>query len=78
MPVTANFSQYVCDRCGANAYIQDSDNAQKSKWTQIQRVTSDNVSTSRELCESCAREYKKLAASQDGTFNRFMAGGDVE
>ncbi len=74
MPIVANYEHYTCDRCSKDAYIQASDNAQKSKWSDIKRTDANSVTTERVLCESCAKEYRAMATRQDGEFNTFMAG----
>lgn len=74
MPIVANYEHYTYDRCGKDAYIQASDNAQKSKWSDIKRTDANNVTSERVLCESCAKEYRAMATRQDGEFDTFMAG----
>lgn len=75
MPVVPGYEHYICDRCSKDVFIQTSDNAQKSKWSDIKRTDANNVTTERVLCESCAKEYRTMATRQDGEFNTFMAGG---
>ena len=78
MSKTSGYSSYACDRCGAQEYIQDSNDSRKSTWGDIVRITSDNVETKRVLCASCHKTYKTLAAKQDTEFNTFMAEGAAE
>lgn len=71
MPKKTNITNYICDRCGKSAYLVSDDPA-VSDWRDVERVTSDGVTTSRLLCKDCHAEYRKLTATQDAAFNSFM------
>ena len=72
MAKTENFTHYTCDRCGADAYLQQGA-ASAGDWREVERFDQYGSKASRLLCKSCTDEYKQLAAQQDAAFQTFMA-----
>ena len=72
MSKTENFTHYTCDRCGADAYLQQGA-ASAGDWREVERFDQYGSKASRLLCKSCTDEYKQLAAQQDAAFQTFMA-----
>lgn len=72
MAKTENFTHYTCDRCGADAYLQQGA-AAAGDWREVERFDQYGSKASRLLCKSCTDEYKQLAAQQDAAFQTFMA-----
>ena len=72
MSKTENFTHYTCDRCGADAYLQQGA-ASAGDWREVERFDQYGSKASRFLCKSCTDEYKQLAAQQDAAFQTFMA-----
>lgn len=72
MAKTENYTHYVCDRCGADAYLA-ANSAASADWREVERYDQYGSKASRLLCKACTDEYKKLAAKQDGEFQQFMS-----
>lgn len=72
MAKTYGITHYVCDRCGADAYLA-ANSAASADWREVERFDQYGSKASRLLCKSCADEYKQLAAKQDAEFRQFMA-----
>ena len=72
MAKTENFTHYTCDRCGADAYLQQGA-AAAGDWREVERFDQYGSKASRLLCKSCTDEYKQLAAQQNAAFQTFMA-----
>lgn len=72
MAKTDGITHYVCDRCGADAYLQQGA-AAAGDWREVERFDQYGSKASRLLCKSCTDEYKQLAAQQDAAFQAFMA-----
>ena len=72
MAKTENFTHYTCDRCGADAYLQQGA-AAAGDWREVERFDQYGSKASRLLCKSCTDEYKQLAAQQDAAFQTFMS-----
>lgn len=72
MAKTENYTHYVCDRCGADAYLA-ANSAAANDWRDIERFDQYGSRATRLLCKSCTDEYKKLAAKHDGEFQQFMS-----
>lgn len=72
MAKTDNITHYVCDRCGADAYL-DANSAASADWREVERFDQYGSKASRLLCKSCTDAYKQLAAQQDAAFQAFMA-----
>ena len=75
MAKTDNYSQYICDRCGAMAYAQPS-SPDAQKWAQIRRVSAAGSDVTRLLCPSCAAAYQTFVEGQERDFVQFMKGSD--
>ena len=73
MAKTDNITHYVCDRCGADAYLAANSAAAAGDWREVERFDQYGSKASRLLCKSCTDEYKRLAAQQDAAFQEFMA-----
>lgn len=71
MSKTENYTHYVCDRCGADAYITENA-AAASDWREVERFDQYGTKATRLLCKSCTDAYKKLAAENDVAFKTFM------
>lgn len=76
MAKTENYTHYVCDRCGADAYLA-ANSAASADWREVERFDQYGSKASRLLCKSCTDEYKKLATKQDAAFQEFMANATV-
>ena len=72
MAKTDNITHYVCDRCGADAYLA-ANSAASADWREVERFDQYGSKASRLLCKACTDEYKQLAAKQDAEFQAFMA-----
>lgn len=72
MAKTENYTHYVCDRCGADAYLA-ANSAAANDWRDVERFDQYGSNATRLLCKSCTDEYKKLAAKHDGEFQQFMS-----
>lgn len=72
MAKTDNITHYVCDRCGADAYLA-ANSAASADWREVERFDQYGSKASRLLCKTCLAEYKQLAAKQDVEFQAFMA-----
>lgn len=72
MAKTENFTHYTCDRCGADAYLQQGA-AAAGDWREVERFDQYGSRATRLLCKGCTDEYKKLAAKHDGEFQQFMS-----
>lgn len=72
MAKTENYTHYVCDRCGADAYLA-ANSAASADWREVERFDQYGSKASRLLCKSCTDEYKKLATKQDGEFQQFIS-----
>lgn len=72
MAKTENFTHYTCDRCGADAYLQQGA-AAAGDWREVERFDQYGGRATRLLCKGCMDEYKKLAAKHDGEFQQFMS-----
>lgn len=75
MAKTDGITHYVCDRCGADAYLA-ANSAATADWREVERFDQYSSKASRLLCKACTDEYKKLAAKQDAAFQEFMAKKD--
>lgn len=75
MAKTDGITHYVCDRCGADAYLA-ANSAATADWREVERFDQYSSKASRLLCKSCTDEYKKLATKQDAAFQEFMAKKD--
>lgn len=76
MAKTENYTHYVCDRCGADAYLA-ANSAASADWREVERFDQYGSKATRLLCKSCTDEYKKLATKQDTAFQEFMANATV-
>ena len=76
MAKTENYTHYVCDRCGADAYLA-ANSAATADWREVERFDQYGSKATRLLCKSCTDEYKKLATKQDAAFQEFMANATV-
>ena len=76
MARTENVTRYVCDRCGEEAYLPENA-AAAGDWRDVQRFDQYGSRVERLLCKACTDAYKRLAASQDASFQRFMAGKEA-
>ena len=76
MAKTENYTHYVCDRCGADAYLA-ANSAASADWREVERFDQYGSKATRLLCKSCTDEYKKLATKQDAAFQEFMANATV-
>ena len=74
MAKTDNYSQYICDRCGAVAYEQPN-SPEAQKWATIRRITAAGSETTRVLCRTCAAAYQEFVDGQERDFQAFMKGG---
>ena len=72
MAKTDNITHYVCDRCGADAYLA-ANSAATADWREAERFDQYGSKASRLLCKACTDAYKRLAAQQDAAFQEFMA-----
>lgn len=72
MAKTENYTHYVCDRCGSDAYLA-ANSAATADWREVERFDQYGSRASRLLCKSCTDTYKQLAAKQDVEFQAFMA-----
>lgn len=72
MAKTDGITHYVCDRCGADAYLA-ANSAASADWREVERYDQYGSKASRLLCKVCLAEYKQLAAKQDVEFQAFMA-----
>lgn len=72
MAKTDNITHYVCDKCGADAYLA-ANSAASADWREVERIDRYGSRASRLLCKSCTDAYKQLAAQQDAAFQAFMA-----
>ena len=72
MAKTDNITHYVCDRCGADAYLA-ANSAASADWREVECYDQYGSKASRLLCKACTDEYKRLAAQQDAAFQEFMA-----
>ena len=72
MAKTDNITHYVCDRCGADAYLA-ANSAASADWREVERYDQYGSKASRLLCKACTDAYKQLAAKQDVEFQAFMA-----
>lgn len=72
MAKTDGITHYVCDRCGADAYLA-ANSAATADWREVERFDQYGSRASRLLCKACTDEYKQLAAQQDAAFQAFMA-----
>lgn len=72
MAKTDNITHYVCDRCGADAYLA-ANSAASADWREVERFDQYGSTARRLLCKACTDEYKQLAAKQDVEFQAFMA-----
>lgn len=72
MAKTDNITHYVCDRCGADAYLA-ANSAASADWREVERIDQYGSKASRLLCKACTDAYKQLAAKQDVEFQAFMA-----
>ncbi|WP_449135588.1 hypothetical protein [Senegalimassilia anaerobia] len=77
MAKTENYTHYVCDRCGADAYLA-ANSAASADWREVERYDQYGSKASRLLCKSCTDEYKKLAAQHDAAFQQFMSNAKGE
>lgn len=75
MAQTENITRYICDRCGAEEYLEAGDRKREA-WTDITRYATGQIVVRRLLCGVCARAYATLTAKQDTEFTTFMAGGE--
>lgn len=75
MGKTENITRYVCDRCGADAYLA-ANSAAAADWREVARVDQYGSRASRLLCKSCTDDHKKLAARHDAEFQAFMEKGE--
>lgn len=76
MAKTENYTHYVCDRCGADAYLA-ANSAASADWRDTERIDQYGAKATRLLCKKCTDEYKQLAAKQDTAFQEFMANATV-
>ena len=76
MAKTENYTHYVCDRCGADAYLA-ANSAASADWREVERFDQYGSKATRLLCKACTDEYKKLATKQDTAFQEFMANATV-
>ncbi len=76
MAKTENYTHYVCDRCGADAYLA-ANSAASADWREVERFDQYGSKATRLLCKSCTDEYKKLSTKQDTAFQEFMANAIV-
>lgn len=72
MAKTDGITHYVCDRCGADAYLA-ANSADSVDWREVERYDQYGSRASRLLCKACTDTYKQLAAKQDAEFQAFMA-----
>lgn len=72
MSKTENYTHYVCDRCGEDAYLA-ANSAASADWREVERFDQYGSRATRLLCKVCTDEYKKLAAKHDGEFQQFMS-----
>lgn len=77
MAKNENYTHYVCDRCGADAYLA-ANNAAANDWREVERFDQYGSKATRLLCKSCTDEYKRLAAKHDSDFQAFMANSDAK
>ena len=77
MAKTENYTHYVCDRCGADAYLA-ANSAASADWREVERFDQYGSKATRLLCKSCTDEYKKLATKQDTAFQEFMANKEAQ
>lgn len=57
MAKTENITRYVCDRCGADAYLA-ANSAAAADWREIERVDQYGSRASRLLCKACTDDHK--------------------
>ena len=72
MAKTDNITHYVCDRCGADAYLA-ANSAATADWREVERFDQYGSKASRLLCKACTDAYKQLATKQDAACQEFMA-----
>ena len=58
MAKTENYTHYVCDRCGADAYLA-ANSAAANDWRDVERFDQYGSKATRLLCKSCTDQYNK-------------------
>lgn len=71
MAKTEGYIQFVCDRCGAQAYAASGSPTAQS-WKTINRVDASASTVTRDLCPDCYKGYRNLVTDQDAEFSTFM------
>lgn len=72
MAETENLTHCTCDRCGADAYLQQGAAAAGDR-REVERFDRYGSRATRLSCKGCTDEYEKLAARHDGEFQQFMS-----
>lgn len=75
MAQTENITRYVCDRCGAEEYLESGDRKREA-WQEVERYATGKVPVARLLCGACYKDYGTLTAKQDSEFTTWMQGGN--
>ena len=76
MAKTEGYIQFVCDRCGAQAYAAAGSPVAQS-WKTINRVDASASNVTRDLCPDCYKAYRNLVTEQDAAFSQFMSNEQV-
>lgn len=73
MAKTPNIDHFICDKCGDDAYYNQTDKGRQD-WQDVERFDVNKVKKNYLYCPPCFEAWKKHQNTADANFTTFMKG----